>query len=74
VRDGIELAKLDIPSVILIPRGLVPLATDKAKYLGLPDLPLAILETSLYTLSHEQIADEAYTLREDILAALVAAA
>jgi hypothetical protein len=66
------LAKLDIPSVILIPRGLVPLAIDKAKYFGLPDLPLAILETSLYTLSHEQIAGEAYALHEDILAALLA--
>lgn len=72
MRDGIELAKIDIPAIILIPRGLVPLATDKAKYFGLPDLPLAVLETSLYTLTHEQIADEAYALRQDIFAALVA--
>jgi hypothetical protein len=71
VRDGIELAKRGVPSIVILPEGLVPAAVDKARVYGLPDLPLAILDRSLYGMTLEEIAAAGRELNSEILAALV---
>ena len=72
MRDGIALAKRDLPAIILVPRGLVELARDKADFLGLPDFPLAVLERSLYGRTREEIAADALALGPAIRRALSA--
>ncbi|MFN8535807.1 MAG: hypothetical protein U0556_19895 [Dehalococcoidia bacterium] len=70
MRDSIELAKRGVPAVILVPAGLVELAQEKADFLGLPDLPLAVLERSLYGRASAEIAADALALGETIRRAL----
>ena len=59
MRDGIELARLGIPGALILPAGLVSLAREKARFLGIPDYPIAILPISLYGHTNEEIADAA---------------
>lgn len=55
MRDGIELAKLNIPCIVLAPDALTPLAREKALLFGLPDFPLAVLTKSLFGRPREGI-------------------
>ncbi|GIW06020.1 MAG: hypothetical protein KatS3mg060_0825 [Dehalococcoidia bacterium] len=72
MRDGIALAKRDIPAVVILPRGLLELAREKAAFLGIPDFPLVVIERSLYGRSREAIAADALALGPAIRRALSA--
>ncbi|GIW10327.1 MAG: hypothetical protein KatS3mg061_1384 [Dehalococcoidia bacterium] len=72
MRDASELARHGIPAVILLPRGLASLAREQAEFLGLPDLPLAILDRPLYGRSAAALTADAAAQGELLRAALSA--
>ncbi|MCL6646983.1 MAG: hypothetical protein K6U89_01440 [Chloroflexi bacterium] len=58
--------------MILLPRGLASLAREQAEFLGLPDLPLAILDRPLYGRSAAALTADAAAQGELLRAALSA--
>ena len=65
-----ELEKQGIPTVTICTEAFVELARTEAKNLGLPDLPLAIVQHPMGGLSTEQVLQRSHEAWDQVIAAL----
>ena len=59
-----------LPTVVVVTGGLCSIAGETAKVIGLPDLAIVPIETSLFGLSRAQIAEAVRPLGPRITGAL----
>ena len=62
-----------LPAVVVVTEGLCSIAGETAKVIGLPDLAIVPVDTSLFGLSRAQIAAAVRPLGPRVVAALTPA-
>ena len=70
MRDAVAAEKNGVPSVVVLTDGLCSIASETARVLGREGLPIITVETSLFGLNREAIAQAVEPLGSQIAEAL----
>lgn len=70
MRDAVAAEKNGVPSVVVLTDGLCSIANETARVLGREGLPIITVETSLFGLNREAIAQVMEPLGSQIAEAL----